>query len=36
MLWVRAVMPMWPSSLGLIIAGGLAVMLWHESRQGKL
>ena len=26
------VIPMWASYLGLIIAGGLAVMLWRESR----
>ena len=26
------VVPMWASYLGLIIAGGLAVMLWRESR----
>ena len=27
--------PMWASVLAIIIAGGLAVMLWRESRQGK-
>ncbi|MBI4401653.1 MAG: hypothetical protein HY581_08475 [Nitrospirae bacterium] len=31
-----AVVPMWASYLGLIIAGGLAFLLWRESRQGKL
>ena len=30
------VIPMWASILGLIISGGLAIMLWRESRQGKL
>jgi hypothetical protein len=25
--------PMWASGLGLVIAGGLAVMLWRESRK---
>jgi hypothetical protein len=25
------VMPMWASVVGLIVAGGLAVMLWRES-----
>ncbi len=30
-----AVVPMWASYLGLIIAGGLAFMLWCESRPGK-
>lgn len=29
------VMPMWASYVGLIIASGLAIMLWRESRQGK-
>ena len=29
----RAVVPMWASILGLMIAGGLAVMLWLESRE---
>jgi protein-S-isoprenylcysteine O-methyltransferase Ste14 len=28
----RSVVPMWVSVLGVIIAGGLAVMLWRESR----
>ena len=27
-----AVVPMWASYLGLIVAGGLAVMVWRESR----
>jgi len=27
---------MWASYLGLLIAGGLAFLLWRESRQGKL
>ena len=26
------VVPMWASYLGLVIAGGLAFMLWRESR----
>jgi hypothetical protein len=30
------VIPMWTSVLGLIIAGGLAIMLWREFGQGKL
>ncbi len=30
------VIPMWASILGLIIAGGLAVMLRRESGHGKL
>ncbi len=29
-----AVIPVWASYLGLFIAGGLAAMLWRESRQG--
>ena len=29
------VIPMWASLVGLIIAGGLAVMLWRESRPEK-
>ena len=29
-----SVVPMWVSGLGAVIAGGLAVMLWRESRQG--
>lgn len=28
--------PMWASYVGLFLAGGLAVMLWRESRRGKL
>ncbi len=27
-----SVVPMWVSVLGTVIAGGLAVMLWRESR----
>jgi len=27
-----AVVPMWASYLGLLIAGGLAFLLWRESR----
>ncbi len=27
-----SVVPMWVSALGTVIAGGLAVMLWRESR----
>ena len=27
-----SIIPMWVSGLGIVIAGGLAVMLWHESR----
>jgi len=30
------VMPMWASTLGVIIPGGLAFMVWRESRRGKL
>ena len=30
------VIPMLASYLGLLIAGGLALLLWRESRQGKL
>jgi membrane protein implicated in regulation of membrane protease activity len=30
-----AVIPMWVSVVGFLIAGGLAVMLWRESRKGK-
>ena len=30
------VIPMWASVVGLIIAGGLAIMLWRESRPEKL
>jgi hypothetical protein len=29
------VIPMWASVVGLIIAGGLAIMLWRESRPEK-
>jgi hypothetical protein len=29
------VIPMWASVVGIIIAGGLAVMLWRESRPEK-
>ena len=29
------VIPMWASVAGLIIAGGLAIMLWRESRPQK-
>jgi len=29
------VIPMWVSVVGTIIAGGLAVMLWRESRPEK-
>ena len=28
-----AAVPMWASGLGLVVAGGLAVMLWQESRK---
>ena len=31
----QIVIPIWASVLGLIIAGGLAIMLWLESRQRK-
>ena len=27
-----SVIPLWVSGLGVVIAGGLAVMLWRESR----
>jgi hypothetical protein len=27
-------MPQWPSIVGLIVAGLLAIMVWRESRQG--
>ncbi len=27
--------PMWVSVLGALVAGGLAVMVWRESHQGK-
>ena len=29
------VMPMWASVVGLIVAAGLAVMVWREARTGK-
>lgn len=29
------VIPMWVSYVGLIIAAGLAIMVWRESPQGK-
>ena len=29
------VIPMWASVVGLIVAGGLAIMLWRESRPEK-
>ncbi len=29
------VVPMWVSVVGIIVAGGLAVMLWRESRPEK-
>jgi hypothetical protein len=28
-----AAVPMWASILALVVSGGLAVMLWHESRK---
>lgn len=28
-----AAVPMWASGLGLVIAGGLAFLLWQESRK---
>ncbi len=31
-----AEVPMWASYLGLLIAGGLAFLLWRESRQEKI
>jgi len=31
-----AMVPMWVSYLGLIIAGGLAFLLWRESHQRKI
>jgi hypothetical protein len=30
-----AVIPMWISVVGIIVAGGLAAMLWRESLPGK-
>ncbi len=30
------VMPIWTSVAGVLIAGGLAVLLWWESRREKL
>lgn len=29
------IIPMWGSYVGIVLAGGLAVMLWRESRPGK-
>ncbi len=29
------VIPMWVSVVGIIVAGGLAVLVWREARQGK-
>ncbi len=29
------VIPMWVSVVGLIIAGGLAIMLWREAKGGR-
>ena len=29
------VMPMWVSVVGIIVAGGLAVMVWREAKLGK-
>ena len=29
------VMPMWVSAVGIIVAGGLAVMVWREAKLGK-
>jgi hypothetical protein len=31
-----AAIPMWTSYLGALLAGGLAFMLWQESRQRKI
>ena len=28
-----AAVPMWASGLGLVVAGGLAVLLWRESQK---
>ena len=30
-----AVVPMWTSVLGLLVAGGLAVALWREAKSGS-
>lgn len=30
------IIPMWASYVGIVLAGGLAVMLWRESRSGKI
>lgn len=30
------VTPIWASYLGVLLAGGLAVMLWRESQKGTL
>ncbi len=30
------VIPMWASVVGLIIAGGLAIMLWREAKGDRL
>jgi ABC-type Fe3+ transport system permease subunit len=29
------VMPMWVSVVGIIVAGGLAVLVWREAKPGK-
>jgi len=29
-----SVIPMWPSVLGTLVPGGLAFLLWKESRRG--
>ena len=29
------VMPMWVSVVGIIVAGGLALLVWREAKQGK-
>lgn len=26
------VVPMWPSAIAFVVAGGIAIMLWYESR----
>ena len=28
-------MPMWVSVVGIIVAGGLALLVWREAKQGK-